>query len=52
MLSVIVTLTGRSMCNVNSFCENNDNNGKVYIYSFNSYCDINGEDYVQSKQLL
>jgi hypothetical protein len=30
VLTVIVTITGRSMCNVSRYCDNNDNNGKVY----------------------
>ena len=28
MLTVIVTITGRSMCSANSYC---DNNGEVYM---------------------
>ena len=26
-----VTITGRSMCSVSSYCDNNDNNGDVYM---------------------
>ena len=26
-----VTLTGRSICSVSSYCDNNDNNGEVYM---------------------
>ena len=58
MLTVIVTITGRFICSVNSYC---DNNGDIYIYavltvivtitgisicSANSYCDNNGEIYM------
>jgi hypothetical protein len=31
MLTVIVTITGRSMCSISSYCDNNDNNGEVYV---------------------
>jgi hypothetical protein len=31
VLTVIVTITGRYTCSVNSYCDNNDNNGKVYV---------------------
>ena len=30
MLTVIVIITGTSMCSVSSYCDNNDNNGQVY----------------------
>ena len=26
-----VTITGRSICSVNSYCDNNDNNGVLYM---------------------
>ena len=63
MLIVIVTITGRSICSVNSYCEN-----KVEVYmqcltcimtitgrsigSANSYCDKNGEVSMLCYQLL
>jgi hypothetical protein len=31
VLIVIVTITGRSICSVNSYCDKNDNNGEVYM---------------------
>ena len=34
MLAVIVTImtiTGRFICSANSYCDNNDNNGDVYM---------------------
>ena len=34
MLAVIVTImtiTGRSICSANSYCDNNNNNEKVYM---------------------
>jgi hypothetical protein len=31
MLTVIVTITARSKCTANSYCDNNDNNGEVYV---------------------
>ena len=34
------------MCGVNSYCENTDNNGEIYMRA-NSYCDNNREAYVQ-----
>ena len=58
MLTVIVTITGRFICSVKRYCENN---GDIYIYavipvivtitgrficSVNSYCDNNGEIYM------
>ena len=58
MLTVIVIITGRSICSVKRYCENN---GDIYIYavikvivtitgrficSVNSYCDNNGEIYM------
>jgi hypothetical protein len=56
VLTVIVMIMGRSICSVNSYCENNvisicnansycDNNGR-YICSVNSYCENNGEIYM------
>ena len=60
MVTVIVTIAGRSICSVNSYC---DNNGEVYLHltvivtimtitgrsicSDNSYCDNYVEVYVQ-----
>jgi hypothetical protein len=38
VLTVFVTITGRSICSVNSYCENN---GNIYICSASSYCDNN-----------
>ena len=26
-----VTITGRSICNVSSYCDNNENNGELYM---------------------
>jgi hypothetical protein len=43
VLTVSVTITGRYICNVNSFCDNKGRN----IGSANSYCDNNGEIYMQ-----
>ena len=48
MLTYIVTITGRSICSVNSSC---DNNG-MFICSAMSYCDDNAELYMQCLQLL
>jgi hypothetical protein len=31
VLTVIVTITGSSICSVNSYCVNNDNKVEVYI---------------------
>ena len=31
MLTVIVLLTGRPICGVSSYCDNTENNGKVYM---------------------
>jgi hypothetical protein len=31
VLTVIVIIMGRSMCSVNNYSDNNDNNGKVYM---------------------
>ena len=31
MLTVSVTITGRSICSVIRYCDNNDNNGEVYM---------------------
>jgi hypothetical protein len=31
VLTVIVIITGRPICGVNSYCDNTDNNGEVYI---------------------
>ena len=54
VLTVIVIITGRSICSVNSYCENN--RGYLYavltvivtimgryICSANSYCENNGD---------
>jgi hypothetical protein len=52
--SISVTITGRSMCNVSSYCDNNGGGLYVeltimvtitgrYMCSVNSYCDNNGE---------
>jgi hypothetical protein len=46
VLSFIVTITGISICSVNSYCDNNDNYGRS-ICSANSYCENNGEVYMQ-----
>ena len=43
MLTVIVKITGRSICSGNSYCDNNDNTGKS-ICSINSYSDNNDND--------
>jgi hypothetical protein len=42
VLSVIVTITGRSICSASSYCDNNDNNWRS-IGSVSSYCDNIGE---------
>ena len=42
MLIVNVTIMGRCVCSVNSYCENN---GRC-ICSVNIYCDNNGEVYM------
>jgi hypothetical protein len=57
VLTVIVTIMGRSICNADSYC---DNNWGLYVVltvimtitdmsicSVNSYCDNNGEVYMQ-----
>jgi hypothetical protein len=31
VLAVIVTITERSICSARSYCDNNDNNGEVYM---------------------
>ena len=31
VFAVIVTIIGRSICSTNSYCNNNDNNGEVYM---------------------
>jgi len=31
VLTVIVIITGRPICGVNSYCDNIDNNGEVYM---------------------
>ena len=31
MITVIVIITGKSICGVNSYCDNSDNNGEVYM---------------------
>jgi hypothetical protein len=31
VLAVTVTITGKSVCSANSYCDNNDYNGKVYM---------------------
>jgi hydroxymethylpyrimidine pyrophosphatase-like HAD family hydrolase len=46
VLTVIVIITGRSICGINSYCDNTDNKGR-FICSVNSYCDNNREVYVQ-----
>ena len=33
MLSEILTITGRFICSVNSYCDNNENNGGGCIYA-------------------
>jgi hypothetical protein len=65
VLTVIVTkmkITGRSICGVISYCDNNENNGgggiygvltvivaitERYICNVNSYCDNDQELYMQ-----
>ena len=53
MLTVIVTkmkITGRSICGVINYCNNNENNrggGGRYICSVNSYSGNNEEVYMQ-----
>jgi hypothetical protein len=32
MLADIVTITGKSICSVNGYCNNNGNNGEVYMH--------------------
>ena len=43
MLTVIVTITGRSICSVNSYC---DNKGR-FTCSVNRYCDNNEDVFIQ-----
>jgi hypothetical protein len=31
VLTVILTITERYICSANSYCDNNDNNGEVYM---------------------
>jgi hypothetical protein len=31
VLTFIVKITGRYICNANSYCDNTDNNGEVYL---------------------
>ena len=31
IIVTIMTITGRSICSVNSYCDNDDNNGVVYM---------------------
>jgi hypothetical protein len=31
MLADTVTITGRTICSVNRYCDNNGNNGEVYM---------------------
>jgi hypothetical protein len=31
VITVSVIITGRSICGVNSYCDNTDNNGEVYM---------------------
>jgi hypothetical protein len=31
VITVIVIITGKSICGVNSYCDNSDNNGEVYM---------------------
>jgi hypothetical protein len=31
VLAVTVTITGRFICSACSYCDNNDNNGEVYM---------------------
>ena len=31
MLAFIVTTTGKSICSANNYCDNNDNDGEVYM---------------------
>jgi hypothetical protein len=57
VLIVIVTITGRSICSVNSYCDKNDNDGQVCMqltviviitarskYTANCYYDNNDND--------
>ena len=44
MLTVIVGITGRSICSNFSYC---DNKGEVHMSSVSSNCDNNQEVYVQ-----
>jgi hypothetical protein len=43
MLTVIVTITGRSICCANSYC---DNKGRS-VCSVNIYCDNNGDVFMK-----
>jgi hypothetical protein len=40
VLTVIVTITGRSICSASSYCDNNDNDVSA-ICNANSYCEDN-----------
>ena len=31
MLTVIVTITWKTICSISIYCDNNDNNGEVYM---------------------
>ena len=31
VIVTIMTITGRSICNVSSYCDNYDNNGEIYM---------------------
>ena len=49
MLTVIVIITGMSICSTNSYCDNNDKKWRS-MCSVSSYCDNidnNGEVYMQ-----
>ena len=43
MLTVIVTITGRHICSINNYCDNNE----MSICSVNSHCDNNWNFYMQ-----
>ena len=48
MIAIIVkmmTITGRSICSVNSYCDNDDNNGEIYTHCVQLLYNygINGE---------
>ena len=42
MLTVIVTITGRAICSANSYRDNNDNHGEVFLVVLTDTVTITG----------